>query len=102
MTNELGIYTSENNRLVVSSRDIARVFEKEHFNVIRDIKNLECNEEFNAINFEAVDYTDAKGKNLSSRLTAIQNEADKLKDVCMLGDADELLEKLASFEKKEF
>lgn len=28
--------------------------------------------------------------------------ADKLKDVCMLGDADELLEKLASFEKKEF
>ena len=23
-------------------------------------------------------------------------------DICMLGDADELLEKLASFEKKEF
>ena len=43
-----------------------------------------------------------KVKNLSSRLTAIQNEADKLKDVCMLGDVDELLEKLASFEKKEF
>ena len=32
----------------------------------------------------------------------MNNEADKLKDVCMLGDADELLEKLASFEKKEF
>ena len=38
----------------------------------------------------------------NKRLTAIQNEADKLKDVCMLGDAAELLEKLASFEEKEF
>lgn len=71
ITKDLGIII-ENKRPVVSSRDVARVFEKEHFNVIRDIKNLECDEEFNAINFEAVDYTDAKG------------------------------EKLASFEKKEF
>ena len=60
-TKELGIII-ENKRPVVSSRDVARVFEKEHFNVIRDIKNLECDEEFNAINFEAVDYTDAKGE----------------------------------------
>ena len=30
MTNELGIYTSENNRLVVSSRKVAEVFEKLH------------------------------------------------------------------------
>ena len=60
-TKDLGIII-ENKRPVVSSRDVARVFEKEHFNVIRDIKNLECDEEFNAINFEAVDYTDAKGE----------------------------------------
>ena len=43
-----------------------------------------------------------KVKNLNNRLTAIKNEADKLKDTCMLGDAAELLEKLASFEEKEF
>ena len=61
ITKDLGIII-ENKRPVVSSRDVARVFEKEHFNVIRDIKNLECDEEFNAINFEAVDYTDAKGE----------------------------------------
>ena len=32
----------------------------------------------------------------------MNNEADKLKDICMLGDAAELPEKLASFEEKEF
>lgn len=61
MTNELGIFIS-NDRPVVSSRDIARVFEKEHKNVLRDIQNLKCPESFNALNFEPVTYEDTKGE----------------------------------------
>ena len=62
MTNDLGIYTSENNRLVVSSRKVAEVFEKEHKHVMRDIKALDCNAEFNQSNFGLVEYRDAKGE----------------------------------------
>ena len=54
-----------NNILVTTSRNIAEIFEKEHKNVIRDIKNiLETNKDkdFNQLNFELVTYTDIKGE----------------------------------------
>ena len=47
---------------VVSSLSIAEHFGKEHKNVLRDIKSLEIPEEFNALNFELVEYADAKGE----------------------------------------
>ncbi|MGE9959808.1 Rha family transcriptional regulator [Cloacibacillus porcorum] len=56
LTNELGI-TIENNRPVVSSRKVAEVFEKEHKNVIRDIKALDCDAEFCVLNFEPTSRT---------------------------------------------
>lgn len=68
MTNELkaasatlGIFIS-NDRPVVSSRDIARVFEKRHDNVIRDIENLECSKSFSLLNFEESIYETERGK----------------------------------------
>ena len=51
--------------LVTTSRNVAAVFGKEHYNVVRDIRNIiESNPDpnFNALNFEAVEYTDAKGE----------------------------------------
>ena len=62
MTNDLGIYTSENNRLVVSSRKVAEVFEKQHKHVMESIRELDCEEEFNESNFRPVEYCDAKGE----------------------------------------
>lgn len=59
--NELGIVI-ENNRPVVSSRKVAEVFEKEHKHVMRDIKALDCDTEFNQSNFGLVEYRDAKGE----------------------------------------
>ena len=61
MTTELGIVI-ENNRPVVSSRKVAEVFEKEHKNVMQSIQKLECEAEFNRLNFQLVDYNDAKGE----------------------------------------
>ena len=38
------------------------MFGKEHRNVLRAIRSLECSEYFNALNFERVNYNDAKGE----------------------------------------
>lgn len=36
----------QNEKLVVSSLEVARHFSKEHKNVVRAIRNLDCSEEF--------------------------------------------------------
>ncbi len=59
--NELGIFV-QNDRVVVSSRDVARVFEKEHGKVIRDIRNLDCSEEFGQSNFGLTSFEDSQGR----------------------------------------
>ncbi len=47
---------------VTSSRKVAEVFGKEHYNVIRDIESLDCSQEFTALNFEVSSYKDKSGK----------------------------------------
>lgn len=43
-------------KLTTTSRDVAEVFGKEHFNVLRDIESLGCTEEFRKLNFEVSEY----------------------------------------------
>lgn len=45
-----------------SSRLIAQHFNKEHKDVLRAIKNLDCSADFNRRNFALVDYVDGKGE----------------------------------------
>ena len=47
---------------VVTSLDIAETFGKEHKNVLRDIRELECSDEFNRLNFELTSYIDARNR----------------------------------------
>jgi anti-repressor protein len=49
--NALGLRV-EKDRVVVSSRDIAKAFGKRHDNVLRDISGLNCSTEFRLLNFE--------------------------------------------------
>lgn len=42
----------QNNKPVTSSRLVAQKFEKRHANILRDIENLECSQEFKGLNFE--------------------------------------------------
>lgn len=63
----LGIFIS-NDRPVVSSRDIARVFEKEHKNVLQSIQNLKCPASFTALNFQLSEYEDSTGRVLPEYL----------------------------------
>ena len=41
---------------------VAEVFGKLHDNILQALKNLDCSEEFNALNFKVVKYTDEKGE----------------------------------------
>ena len=47
---------------VVTSIDIAETFGKRHSDVLRDIDNLECSEEFTERNFALSSYKDSSGK----------------------------------------
>lgn len=58
---ELGLVIRDS-RIVVSSRDVARVFEKDHSKVLRDIRELACSEAFSQANFGLASYNDEQGK----------------------------------------
>ena len=62
-TNELGLFIQPDmQRVVVSSRDIARVFDRNHRDVLRNIRELECSEGFSERNFAPGSYKDAQGQ----------------------------------------
>ena len=48
--------------MFTTSLIVAQAFEKNHFDVLKAIKNLECSPQFNECNFAAVEYIDAKGE----------------------------------------
>ena len=52
----------ENQQITSSSLDIAAHFDKQHKDVLRAIRNLECSEDFNGRNFAPVKYKDEKGE----------------------------------------
>jgi len=57
----LGV-VEQSGKIVVSSRDVARVFEKQHAHIIRDVRDLKISEEFSLSNFGESNYTDTRGK----------------------------------------
>ena len=54
--------TLNHNQVRTSSLKVAEAFGKRHDNVVRSIQSIECSQEFNALNFEAVEYLDKKGE----------------------------------------
>ena len=47
----------EGDQAMADSRVVAEHFGKEHKNVLRDIRNLECSDKFRELNFEPCEYT---------------------------------------------
>ena len=61
--NNLGIFVQDGERrAVVSSRDVARVFEKEHKHVMEAIRKLGCSYEFAGSNFRLGSYKDSQNQ----------------------------------------
>ena len=51
-----------NDKPMTTSLIVAKKFKREHRNVLRDIENLECSQEFRALNFELSSYRSKQGK----------------------------------------
>ena len=49
-------------RIMTTSLAVSKTFGKDHKNVLQSIQNLDCPQNFNALNFQPVEYTDAKGE----------------------------------------
>lgn len=61
--NGFGLFAEKKSgQAMISSLTVAEVFEKRHDNVMRDIKNLECSQEFKLLNFEEVKYKAGNGQ----------------------------------------
>ena len=58
--------TLKGNQAFANSRDVAATFARLHKNVLQGIQNLECSPEFNRLNFQPVEYRDAKGERRQS------------------------------------
>lgn len=56
------VIQNSNGNDVTTSLIIAQVFGKEHKNVVRDIENLSCSQNFNRLNFERITYRDARNR----------------------------------------
>ncbi|OME12785.1 Rha family transcriptional regulator [Paenibacillus odorifer] len=61
LNEECGLYEM-NGTAYCSSKQISEEFEKEHYNVMRDIENLDCSVEFRALNFEGSYYRTEQNK----------------------------------------
>lgn len=62
LTHFLPKVTIENGRAVTTSIAVADFFQKRHDDVLRKLRSLDSSPDFNARNFAAVEYTDAKGE----------------------------------------
>lgn len=59
---DYGVFADNHDTARVNSLMVAQMFEREHKNVIRDIKNLDCSEEFRRLNFEQSAYINDQNK----------------------------------------
>ncbi|MDE6679202.1 MAG: Rha family transcriptional regulator [Ruminococcus sp.] len=59
---EFGVFVDNKDVARVDSLFVAKFFEKDHKNVLRDIKGLDCSDEFRQLNFEQSFYKNEQGK----------------------------------------
>lgn len=55
------LVSAQEGEVFTTSRQIAELFEKEHRNVLRAIRLLDCDKEFTALNYELTDFIDKNG-----------------------------------------
>jgi anti-repressor protein len=62
------VFLSKKGNPVTNSRLVAEMFEKLHKNVLRDIENLECSNEFRRLNFALSSYTQQMPNNATKQV----------------------------------
>ena len=56
------VVKNNNGKFVTDSLKIASIFKRDHKNVLRDIKELNCSEKFSLLNFEQSEYLNDRGR----------------------------------------
>lgn len=59
--NEFGLFADTKGVAMIDSVKVAEIFGKRHDNVVRDVRELDCSEEFRLLNFEESSYINAQG-----------------------------------------
>ena len=59
---DYGVFADMKNTARANSLMVAEIFEKRHFHVLRDIKNLDCSDQFRKSNFGFSEYVNDQGK----------------------------------------
>lgn len=59
---DYGIFADSNDTARVNSLMVAKMFEKRHDNVLKDLRELDCSDEFRLLNFEESTYRNEQGK----------------------------------------
>ena len=62
---------SDGESAMTDSLKVSKAFNKKHYNVIRDIENLECSHDFAKLNFEVCPYLDAPLNAILRRLNTV-------------------------------
>ena len=57
-----GVFVDTHDTARANSLQVAEMFGKRHDIVMRDIKNLDCSDEFRLLNFVETKYTDSHGR----------------------------------------
>lgn len=57
-----GVFADTHDMARVNSLFVAKFFEKEHKNILADIRNLDCSDEFRRLNFQPSSYKNEQGK----------------------------------------
>ena len=61
---DFGVFADTRDTVRANSLMVAKMFGKEHYNVIRDIEQLDCSDEFRALNFEGTKYRSEQNKKM--------------------------------------
>lgn len=59
---DYGVFADASDTARANSLIVAQMFERRHDNVLRDIKTLDCSDEFRRLNFEESSYINEQGK----------------------------------------
>ena len=59
---DYGVFADTSDTARANSLIVARMFEKEHKDVLKSIRNLDCSEEFLRRNFAPISYSDQYGR----------------------------------------
>lgn len=59
---DYGVFADTKDAVWANSLIVAQTFGKRHDNVLADIRNLDCSEKFNLLNFQEITYKDDRGR----------------------------------------